>query len=75
MAMQKLSLSLDPVALFLATQGATRDGTSVSAWVSRVIRSTAPGLYPPAPRDDDRLVREDERDLEIIEADVRRAAG
>lgn len=75
MAMRKLSLSLDPVALFLAEQGAARDGTSISAWVSRLIRTAAPARYPPAERDDERLVQTDEREIQIIEADTRRAAG
>lgn len=75
MAMRKLSLSLDPVALFLAEQGAARDGISISAWVSRLIRAAAPARYPPAERDDEGLAQADERDFQIIEADTRRAAG
>ena len=75
MAMRKLSLSLDPVALFLAEQGAARDGISISAWVSRLIRTAAPARYPPAERDDERLVHTDERETQIIAAATRRAAG
>lgn len=74
MAMRKLSLSLDPVALFLAEQGAARDGISISAWVSHLIRTAAPARYPPAERDDE-LVQADEREIQVIEADTRRAAG
>ncbi|MGH4014566.1 MAG: hypothetical protein ACRDSL_11715 [Pseudonocardiaceae bacterium] len=75
MATRKLSLSLDPVALFLAEQGAARDGISLSAWVSRLIRTAAPTRYPPAERDGEPLAQADERDLQIIEADTPRAAG
>ncbi|MDQ3885774.1 MAG: hypothetical protein M3308_01840 [Actinomycetota bacterium] len=75
MAMRKLSLSMDPVAVFLAEQGAAREGISLSAWVSRLIRTAAPAGYPPAERDDQRLVQADEHDLQIIEANPRRAAG
>ncbi|MGH3912648.1 MAG: hypothetical protein ACRDTC_04460 [Pseudonocardiaceae bacterium] len=75
MATRKLSLSLDPVALFLAEQGAARDGVSISAWVSHLIRTAAPARYPPAERDEERLVQTDERETQIIEATTRRAAG
>jgi len=75
MAMRKLSLSMDTVALFLAEQGAARDGISISAWVSRLNRTAAPAQYPPAERDDETLAQADERDLQIIKTETRRAAG
>ncbi len=78
---EKISLSLDTGALFLARRAAEIDGLSLSAWMSRLVRrhaweSQRPRLTAEQQRRaDEQTAAEDEREEAQHEEDRRRRAA
>jgi hypothetical protein len=70
MSTEKVTLSVDRTALWMAKQSAGREGVSLSLWLSRAVRREALRQDAARHRLSSEALREAEREAELNEAEI-----